>query len=125
MHSIHVKIEEPYSVSDKNVIAQINNPEVLIELIVAQIRWFLLETLNMSCTKQRDITLSFHPPPDNYGSGPESHSIYISLKCSEQEASLTFGFGALYILPMFHYTERNQAPCQPWGHVKYNVRLKI
>ena len=36
MHSIHVKIEEPhYSVSDKNVIAQINNPEVLIELIVA------------------------------------------------------------------------------------------
>ena len=84
MHSIHVKIEEPYSVSDKNVIAQINNPEVLIELIVAQIRWFLPETLNMSCTKHLDITLSFHPSPDNYGSGPESHSIYISLKCSEQ-----------------------------------------
>ena len=77
MHSIHVKIEEPYSVSDKNVIAQINNPGVLIELIVAQIRWFLPETLNMSCTKQRDITLSFHPSYDNYGSGPESHSIYL------------------------------------------------
>ena len=61
MHSIHVKIEEPYSVSDKNVIAQINNPEVLIELIVAQIRWFLPETLNMSCTKHLDITLSRYP----------------------------------------------------------------